>query len=311
MSGQSTADAGTRGVRSVRAGGRADRSTARGAGRDADGGRWPARAVLLAAAVVFVFPFLYLLDLSFQRTSDLGPHGVLPRPGNLTFANYRAMAHAIDLWRSLGNSVLFTAGAVLVTVVVGLPAGYALARLSFRGRAVTFTVLLAVLVVPFVLLMIPMYVITVRNFGLADSYVGMVLPYAVNPLAVYLFRQFFRRLPAELFEAARLDGASELRVLWRVAVPLARPAVLSAVLVTCIVPWNEFLWPFLVAKQASMQPLAVGLAGFISTLRYQGLANGFGVMMAGAVVLVLPVLLLVAVFQRWFVQTDLGSGSKG
>ncbi|MEV0849129.1 carbohydrate ABC transporter permease [Streptomyces sp. NPDC049954] len=273
--------------------------------------RGAARLLLGTAAVVLVFPFLYMVLLSLQRTSDLGPGGLLPRPGNLTFDNYAAMARAIDVWHALGNSLVFTAGAVLATVVIGLPAGYALARLSFRGRAVTFTVLLSILVVPFVLLMIPMYVITVRDFRLADSYLGMVLPYAVNPLAVYLFRQFFRRLPAEVFEAARLDGASETRTLWRVAVPLARPAILSAVLVTCIVPWNEFLWPFLVAKNASMQPMAVGLAGFVSTLRYQGLANGFGVMMAGAVVLVLPVIVLVAVFLRWFVQVDLGSGSKG
>ena len=104
-------------------------------------------------------------------------------------------------------------------------------------------------VVPFQLLIIPLYVLIARDYGLGDNYLGMILPFAINSTAVFIFRQYFLQLPKELFEAARIDGASELRILWSIALPLVRPALLTAMLLTFIGPWNEFLWPFLITKQ--------------------------------------------------------------
>ena len=149
----------------------------------------------------------------------------------------------------------------------GLLAGYALARLHFRGRGSLFAAMLLVQVIPFQLLMIPLYVMIVRSYGLADSYLGMIAPFAINATAVFVFRQFFLQLPEDLFSAARIDGASELRILWSIALPLVRPAVLTAVLLTFIGPWNEFLWPFLITKDADLQPLAVSLANYIEQRR--------------------------------------------
>ena len=137
---------------------------------------------------------------------------------------------------------------MLGTVVFGVLAGYALARLHFRGRGTLFAAMLLVQIVPFQLLIIPIYVMIVRNYGLADSYLGMIAPFLINSTAVFIFRQFFLQLPEDLFAAAALDGASELRILWSVALPLVRPALLTAMLLTFIGPWNEFLWPFLVTK---------------------------------------------------------------
>ena len=105
-----------------------------------------------------------------------------------------------------------------------------------------------------------------RDYGLSDSYFGMILPFAINSAAVLIFRQYFLQLPRALFDAARIDGASELRVLWSIALPLVRPAVLTVMLLTFIGPWNEFLWPFLITKEASLQPLAVSLANYITTI---------------------------------------------
>ena len=138
----------------------------------------------------------------------------------------------------------------------------------------------------------------------------MILPFAINATAVFIFRQFFLQLPRELFEAARIDGASELRILRSIAVPLARPAIVTAVIVTFIGPWNEFLWPFLITKQHDLQPLAVALANYISTVSARA-ANPFGAILAGAVVLAIPAVVLFVVFQRQFVQSSLGSGVKG
>jgi multiple sugar transport system permease protein len=127
---------------------------------------------------------------------------------------------------------------------------------------------------------------------------------------VFIFRQFFLQLPKELFESARLDGASEFKILTRIAIPLAKPAILTAVIVTFIGPWNEFLWPFLITKRLDLQPLAVALANFISNVAARQ-ANPFGAILAGAVVLAVPAVALFLVFQRRFQATNLGSGIKG
>jgi len=198
---------------------------------------------------------------------------------------------------------------VLCTLVFGMLAGYALAMLHFRCRGAVFSSML-LLVVPFQLLMIPLYVLVARDYGLGDTYLGMILPFAINSTAVFTFRQYFLQLPAELFDAARIDGAGELRTLWSIALPLVRPAILTAVLLTFIGPWNEFLWPFLITKQQAKQPLAVTLANYISTVQ-STVANPFGAILAGAVVLAIPAVGLFLLFQRHFVSTELGSGVKG
>ena len=188
--------------------------------------------------------------------------------------------------------------------------GLRLAVLEFRGKGAVFASVMLVLVVPFQLLTVPLYVLIVREYGLADNYLGMILPFAINSTAVFVFRQFFMQLPRELFEAARIDGASELAILWRIAIPLCKPALLTAVLLTFIGPWNEFLWPFLVTKEQSMQPLAVSLANYISTVSGRA-ANPFGAILAGACVLAAPAVALFIAFQKKFVSTQIGSGVKG
>ncbi|HAQ9640141.1 TPA: carbohydrate ABC transporter permease, partial [Enterococcus faecium] len=161
---------------------------------------------------------------------------------------------------------IFTVGVLACTLVFGVLVGYALAVLQWRGRGVTFALALLVQVVPFQLLIIPLYVLIARNYGLSDNYLGMILPFAINSTAVIIFRQYFLQLPKELFEAARIDGTGEFRLLWNIALPLVRPALVTALLLTFIGPWNEFLWPFLITKEATMQPLAVSLANYISNV---------------------------------------------
>ncbi|MEU4422160.1 carbohydrate ABC transporter permease [Actinoplanes sp. NPDC024001] len=274
--------------------------------------RWPAvlRYVLLfAGALAFLFPFYYMLIGSLQAEPDTSVAGAFPSSG-LTLNNYADINSRVDLLGSLVNSGIFTGGVLLGTVVFGVLAGYALARLRFRGGGTLFVLVLLVQVIPFQLLLIPLYVLIVRGYGLADSYLGMILPFAINTTAVFIFRQFFLQLPDDLFSAARLDGAGEVRILWSVALPLVKPALLTAVLLTFIGPWNEFLWPFLITKQADMQPLAVSLANYISNVASRA-ANPFGAILAGACVLAAPAVALFIAFQRQFVSSDLSSGVKG
>ncbi len=268
------------------------------------------RMVLLAlGALLFLFPFYYMFIASLQAEPDTSLAGAFPT-GGFTLDNYRDINGRVNLGRSLVNSGIFTSAVILCTVVFGLLAGYALARLHFRGRASLFAAMLLVQVIPFQLLMIPLYVMIVRSYGLADSYLGMIAPFAINATAVFVFRQFFLQLPEELFQAARIDGASELRILWSIALPLVRPAVLTAVLLTFIGPWNEFLWPFLITKDADLQPLAVSLANYISSVAGRA-ANPYGAILAGACVLAAPAVVLFIAFQKHFTATDIGSGVKG
>ncbi|PPH12905.1 sugar ABC transporter permease [Rathayibacter sp. AY1C1] len=269
------------------------------------------RGVVLAiGAIVFLFPFYYMIVGSLQTDPDPTLAGAIPEPGNLTLDNYVNVNERISLLTGLVNSGIFTGGVLLCTVFFGVLAGYALAMLQWRGRNAVFALALLVQVIPFQLLQIPLYVLIARDYGLADSHLGMILPFAINSTAVIIFRQYFLQLPKELFEAARIDGAGELKLLWTIALPLVRPALVTAVLLTFIGPWNEFLWPFLITKDASLQPLAVSLANYISNVA-SSTDNPFGAILAGAVVLAAPVVVLFIVFQRYFVSTDLGSGVKG
>jgi multiple sugar transport system permease protein len=265
---------------------------------------------LVIGALLFLFPFYYMIIGSLQKKPNTSLSGALPQPGNMTLDNFTHINAALNLGRTLINSGIFTGGVLLLTVVFGVLAGYALAQLHFRGRGLLFAVMLLVQVIPFQLLIIPLYVLIVRNYGLGDSFLGMIAPFAINSTAVFVFRQYFLQLPPELFDAARIDGASELRILRSVALPLVKPALLTAMLMTFIGPWNEFLWPFLVTKQHDKQPLAVALANYISTTAATA-TNPFGAILAGACVLAAPAVTLFIVFQRHFVSTNLGSGVKG
>src|SRR5829696_6419680 len=258
------------------------------------GGTVARMLLLVLGAIVFLFPFYYMLVGSLQAESDTSIGGAFPVDG-WTLANYREINSRVDLLRSLVNSGIFTGGVIMCTVVLGVLAGYALARLHFRGQGSLFAAMLLVQLIPFQLLIIPIYVMIVRSYGLADSYLGMIVPFAINSTAVFIFRQFFLALPEELFS---------------VALPLARPALLTAALLTFIGPWNEFLWPFLVTKDADLQPLAVSLANYINNVAARA-ANPYGAVLAGACVLAAPAVILFVAFQRSFRTSDIGSGVKG
>ena len=271
---------------------------------------WWRYALLTVGAIAFLFPFYYMVIGSFAEKSNGTAKGLVPGALGWTLDNYTRINDAINLPRSLLNSLIFTAGVVVFTLFFGTLAGYALARLHFRGRGVLFAAMLLLQAVPFQLLIIPIYVLVARTYGLSDNYLGMIAPFAINSTAVFVFRQYFLQLPAELFEAARIDGANEWRVLWSVAVPLVKPALLTGALLTFIGPWNEFLWPFLITKKQSLQPLAVSLSNYITTAAATA-TNPFGAILAGACVLAAPAILLFVIFQRKFVSSDLGSGVKG
>jgi len=269
------------------------------------------RFILLAiGATIFLFPFYYMVVGSFQAISDKTVRGIFPEAGNVTTVNYTEINEAINVPQGLLNSTIFAVGVLMGTIVFGLLAGWALAVMEFRGRGTMMSAMLLLLIVPFQLLMLPLYVLLVRYYGLGDTYIAMILPFLINSTAVFIFRQYFLQIPRELFESARLDGASELRTLITLGIPLARPAILSATLITFIGPWNEFLWPFLVTKKQELMPFAVSLTNYIDNAAGRA-TNPDGATLAGGVILALPVVILFVIFQKYFTSTDVGSAVKG
>lgn len=265
--------------------------------------------VLTVFALAFVFPFWFMAVGAFQESPTTSPADLFPT-GGWTLQNFTDINSRLNLIRSLANSLIFTLGVLAGTLTFGLVAGYSLSRLNWRGRGALFAIMLGVQAIPFQLLMIPLYVQVTRTYGLGDSYLGMILPFLINTTAVFIFRQFFLSLPESLFEAARIDGASELRIMTSIAVPLVKPAIATVALITFIGPWNEFLWPFLITKNAELQPLAVSLANYISNVSRTA-SNPNGAILAGAATLAFPVVLLFVFFQRYFQASDISSGVKG
>lgn len=260
--------------------------------------------VLLAGAVLFIFPFYWMVLASVKTPREVFDLNLIP--SEITFQSYAYMLERIPVGRSLFNSFLFAGGVTLITLVVTSMAGYALARLKFWGRDALFSVVLLTMMIPFQLLMIPLYVIVVK-LGWMNSYAGLILPISVNALGIFIFRQFFRTVPQDLIDAARIDGAGELQILFRVMLPLSRPAMITVAILTFMGPWNDLLWPLLVTRDQEMMPLAQAATLF----GLEGQGGQWGSIMAVTSILALPVVLLYLFFQRYFIESISNTGMKG
>jgi len=261
--------------------------------------------VLFAGLAVVVGPFLWMLLSSFKPESEI--RSVPPSwwPSHWTMAHYHDLFSRLDFPRYFLNSaivaVLVTAGNLLFCSLLG----YALAKLNFPGRKALFLIVLGMLMVPGMVLFVPQFVL-VSNLGLANSYAGLVVPFLAGPFGVFLMRQFLLSLPDDLIEAARVDGAGEWRIFWRIVLPLCRPALATLGILTFLASWNNFLWPLVVATTDDKYTLPVALALYsIGQNRIY-----FGLLLAGAVVVVLPVLIVFLVLQRQFLRGIATTGLK-
>lgn len=264
---------------------------------------------LVIGAIAFMFPFYFMAVGSISPADEVGR--ILP--SRIDLANWRYMLSRIPIGRNLLNSLVYAGGVIISTLVVGSLTGYALARLSFPGRNLIFNLILLTLMVPFQLTMIPLYIMIV-NFGWTqpgpENYLALIVPGAVNATAIIIFRQFFMQLPQDLFDAARVDGDTDLGILWRIALPLSAPAFLISGLLTFIGPWNEFLWPLLVTRDINWMPLAESVALFGVGGQAGGAASEWGTITAAATTLAIPAVVLFVVFQRYFVQGVATTGLK-
>ena len=261
-------------------------------------------AALTLAALTFIYPFLWMAATTFKPPFEVGTLTLLPE--RATLDNYRTMWARAPFGRALLNSVLVATTITASVLVLGSITAYAMARLSFRGRPALNAATVGVLLVPGQLTLIPMYTLIVQ-LGWIDTYAALVAPYLFNATAILMLRQFFLQIPQSLVDSARMDGMGELRILFTIFWPLARPALAIVAIFTFMGSWNEVLWPLLVVREQSLMTLPQLLTVFA----LGGGAGTIGVSLASAMVLVIPVVIAYVFLQRYFIESMAGAGVKG
>ena len=262
---------------------------------------------LLAGFFLFPLVFMFVAALKDDASvlSDSGGIGAfIPDPW-VGLDNFRSAAERASLWRVFLNSMIISSCIVGFGLVVNSLFGYALARLRFRGRYVLIAVIVALIIIPFEALAVPLLFIT-AELGWLDTYHVQILPFVANPLFIYLFYTFFLNVPVSLEEAARVDGAGPVRTFVSVVAPLAKPVYATMAILGFLFSWGQFLWPVMVTRGVGVRPLPLGIGVFKTTPPVQ-----WGDIMAYAALMTLPVLIIFLIFQRYFIQGVASSGVKG
>jgi multiple sugar transport system permease protein len=253
-------------------------------------------AALLFGAVLALTPLVWMISASLMRPGEASEFPPPFFPSRATFGNYRDLFTRLSLGRALANSLLVAVLTTLGVLFLNSMAGYAFAKLRFRGRDRLFAGLMAALVIPAPVAMLPLFLM-LRSVGLVNTYVGAALPGLAGIIGIFLIRQFARSIPDDLLNAARLEGASEFRIYWTIVLPLLRPVLATLGIVTFLATWNDFVWPLVILTDESRYTLPVALAGLVGEH-----SADIELMMAGAVLTVLPVLLLFLLLQRQYVE---------
>ena len=269
-------------------------------------GKWWIYAILVLGLIAMIGPFLWMLLGSLKTQRELLQATPTWLPENPTTDNYTRLFDRLDFPRYFWNSTLIAVLITLSNLVFCSMMGYALAKLHFFGRDKLFLLVLGTMLVPGSVTLVPLFVL-MSKLNLVDNIFAVILPAAAGPVGVFLMRQFMLQIPDELLEAGRVDGASEMFLFWRIVIPLSAPALAALAILTFLPAWNSLLWPLVVLTSEENFTLPVALAIFA---RGQFAAD-YGLLMAGAVVLVVPVILLFLLLQRHFIQSETMSGIKG
>lgn len=289
------------------------------------GSRWLAgellnTALLLVAAMLFAYPLLFMFAASFKPGdaifTELGSLTALLPDAHWSLDNYRAIFQKGSMASYLVNSAIVSGLTVVVGLFVNSAAAFALAKLKWRGQSLVLSLVLALLIVPFEVLAIPMLLIVSKLpwidpasgaivFGWLDSLQVQIVPFLANAFCVFMFFQFFKDVPDELVEAGRMDGANALTIYFHIVLPVCKPVIVTAAIVLFLGMWNQYLWPVMTVHTSSARPVMVGMQ------QYFGRTNQWGEILAYASIATLPVLVFFLAFQRQFIRSVVGSGIKG
>jgi len=267
---------------------------------------WMAFALLLLAAIVWLIPIAWVVDTALKTESDTTtvPVTWIP-PSGFTLESFWEILSSGNMLRWYFNSFLTSSIITLIVVLLASLAAFGFSRVAFRGSNFLFFMIVAGIVIPPQVLIVPLF-IEMQALGLVDTYWGIILPQMAAPIAVFIFKQFFDGIPNDLEDAARVDGASRLRVYWQIWMPLSRPAIAAVAIFIFVLSWNNFLWPFIVVTNTDMMTIPVGIATVQSSygVRYADI-------MASAVLAGLPLVIVFLFFQRQIVQGIANTGLKG
>ena len=287
-------------------------------------------AFMVALAAFFLFPIVFMFVSSFKPNDEVlrdttSIRAFLP-VGDISLDNYAGVFERVPAGLFIFNSLLITCTTVALGIVVNSMAGFALCRLRWRGSALILTIIIATLIVPFETVAIPLLLVVSKlpwigvhdgalaiEQGWLNSYQVQILPFVANAFSIFLFYQFFKSLPMDLDEAARVDGASGFQIYRRIIMPLSGPAVATVAILTFLPIWNAYLWPLMVVQSEGVRPVMVGLQYFFKVAGGGGGGGGvaWGVIMAYLSLVTLPVLILYLALQRAFVESIASSGVKG
>jgi multiple sugar transport system permease protein len=261
--------------------------------------------VLIVGAVVFAYPFAWMIAGSFKPELEISRLGLWSN--QFTLHSYELVVTKIPIVRAFVNSIIVSSATTVSVVLFGSMVGYALARLQFIGSRMLYLLILFTMVIPFQIVLIPQYILMVK-LGWIDTYLSLIAPTMMSAFGIILFRQFFMAIPQGLLDAARIDGASELTILFKVIWPLSRPVVVTVAILTFMTSWNEVLWPLLVVRERSLMTMPQLVTLF--TIGGESESH-LGSLLAAATLLALPVIVAYAFFQRYFIESMASTGMKG
>lgn len=264
--------------------------------------------LLLLVVIVWLIPPLWIFLNSMKPEKDILHYPIQWFPSTVTFGHYFRVVTDFPISRWIKNSLIVAVATVLLTLAVDPPAAYALARLRFRGRNSALLLILATFLIPTEISIVPLFLF-LNKFRMSDSYFSLVMPVAANAFNIFLFTQFFRTLPIELEEAAKIDGCSQFGIFIRIILPLSLPVIATVALFTFMASWNNFMWPLIVCNSDATRTLPPGLATFIVGSGNLGII--YGVIMAGASIAMLPGLAVFLLAQKHFVKGISLTGIKG
>jgi len=262
--------------------------------------------IVTLGLLVFCIPVYYMASTSFKAESEVFAMPIHWIPHQFRPSNYPEAFAAAPFARYFYNSVVVAVAVVLATLFFSALAGYGFAKFSFPGQRIAFLFVLSTMMIPFQVLLIPLYVV-VYNLGWTNSYAGLIIPGAISAFGVFLMRQFCLTLPDELLDAARIDGSGELGIFLQIVLPLLKPPLASLAIITFMGSWNNFLWPLIVVTKGDLFTLPVGMTVFTQPMR----APYWTYIMAVSTVATFPIVLVFVTLQRYFIQGVVLSGMKG
>lgn len=262
--------------------------------------------LLLAIAAIMLLPLLWLVSTAFKSAGeDIFQFPPQFLPAQPTFSNFVKVWQTNPFGQYLFNSTLVSGLTVGLNLLFCALAAYPLARLNFRGKQLIFTLVVATILIPFQIVMIPLYILAVQ-LGLRNTYLGLIFPALASAFGIFLLRQAFQGVPKELEEAARIDGCTELGIWWHIMLPSIRPALVTLAIFVFIGAWSDFLWPLLILDRPELYTLPLGVAKLAGAFSLD-----WRLIAAGSVISIAPILLFFGFMQRYIVPTDAGSGVKG